>query len=140
MTASMQKLLKLKMYERIGLPRVELGSIGAAGEFLLHLRIGLGITARATGDLQRRPGAQFTSKAFTSRLEKHGVQIRMDGRGRAMEHLYRTVVEDREVRGDLSSRPLGKGALGKPLFWVTVVEARPLSFREPSDFLDNLLA
>lgn len=41
-------------------------------------------------------GAQFTSEAFTSRLEKHGVKISMDGRGRAMdnvfiERLWRTV-------------------------------------------------
>ncbi len=44
-------------------------------------------------------GAQFTSTAFTSRLEKHGVKISMDGRGRAMdnifiERLWRTVKYD----------------------------------------------
>ena len=44
-------------------------------------------------------GAQFTSEAFTSRLEKHGVRISMDGRGRAMdnifiERLWRTVKYD----------------------------------------------
>jgi len=44
-------------------------------------------------------GAQFTSEAFTSRLEKHGVKISMDGRGRAMdnifiERLWRTVKYD----------------------------------------------
>lgn len=44
-------------------------------------------------------GAQFTSTAFTSQLEKHGVKISMDGRGRAMdnifiERLWRTVKYD----------------------------------------------
>jgi putative transposase len=44
-------------------------------------------------------GAQFTSEAFTSRLEKRGVKISMDGRGRAMdnifiERLWRTVKYD----------------------------------------------
>jgi len=41
-------------------------------------------------------GAQFTATAFTSRLEKRGVAISMDGRGRALdnvfvERLWRTV-------------------------------------------------
>jgi putative transposase len=41
-------------------------------------------------------GAQFTAMAFTSRLEKSGVAISMDGRGRALdnvfvERLWRTV-------------------------------------------------
>ena len=33
-------------------------------------------------------GAQFTSEAFTDRLEKHGVKISMDGRGRAMDNTF----------------------------------------------------
>jgi len=41
-------------------------------------------------------GAQFTSRAFTERLQKGGVRISMDGRGRALdnvfvERLWRTV-------------------------------------------------
>ena len=41
-------------------------------------------------------GAQFTSTEFTSRLEGAGIQISMDGRGRALdnvfvERLWRTV-------------------------------------------------
>jgi len=41
-------------------------------------------------------GAQFTSTAFTSVLNKHGVKISMDGKGRALdnvfvERLWRTV-------------------------------------------------
>ena len=33
-------------------------------------------------------GAQFTSAAFTSRLEKDGVAISMDGRGRALDNVF----------------------------------------------------
>jgi len=33
-------------------------------------------------------GAQFTSKAFTGRLKDHHVQISMDGRGRAQDHIF----------------------------------------------------
>jgi len=33
-------------------------------------------------------GAQFTSTGFTSQLEKHGVKISMDGRGRAMDNIF----------------------------------------------------
>ena len=41
-------------------------------------------------------GAQFTSRAFTERLRRGGIQISMDGRGRALdnvfvERLWRTV-------------------------------------------------
>ena len=41
-------------------------------------------------------GAQFTSRAFTERLRQGGIQISMDGRGRALdnvfvERLWRTV-------------------------------------------------
>jgi putative transposase len=41
-------------------------------------------------------GAQFTSRAFTERLQKGGIAISMDGRGRALdnvfvERLWRTV-------------------------------------------------
>jgi putative transposase len=46
-------------------------------------------------------GAQFTSQAFTARLQQGGVQISMDGRGRALdnvfvERLWRSV-KDEEV-------------------------------------------
>ena len=33
-------------------------------------------------------GAQFTSQAFTGRLKEEGVQISMDGRGRALDNVY----------------------------------------------------
>jgi putative transposase len=33
-------------------------------------------------------GAQFTRVAFTERLQKGGVRISMDGRGRALDHVF----------------------------------------------------
>ena len=34
------------------------------------------------------PGGQLTSQAFTARLQEGGIQISMDGRGRALDHVY----------------------------------------------------
>lgn len=34
------------------------------------------------------PGAQFTSLACTERLKKSGIRISMDGRGRALDHVF----------------------------------------------------
>ena len=50
-------------------------------------------------------GAQFTSQAFTARLQKGGVRMSMDGRGRALdnvfvERLWRTC----EIRGGIFAR------------------------------------
>jgi putative transposase len=33
-------------------------------------------------------GAQFTSLAFTNRLKEHGIEISMDGRGRALDNIF----------------------------------------------------
>jgi putative transposase len=33
-------------------------------------------------------GAQFTSRVFTARLKEHGIQISMDGRGRALDNIF----------------------------------------------------
>jgi putative transposase len=33
-------------------------------------------------------GVQFTSLAFTSRLERAGIAISMDGRGRALDNIF----------------------------------------------------
>lgn len=33
-------------------------------------------------------GSQFTSEDFTGRLEKHGIDISMDGRGRAIDNIF----------------------------------------------------
>ncbi len=60
-------------------------------------------------------GCQFTSREFTSRLEREGIQISMDGRGRALdnvfvERLWRTVkYEDIYIRGYETVRQLESG-------------------------------
>ncbi len=46
-------------------------------------------------------GVQFTSEAFTSRLQSQGVAISMDGRGRALDNVHRATVAKREARGHL---------------------------------------
>src|SRR3970282_240680 len=33
-------------------------------------------------------GAQFTGDAFTGKLERHGIRISMDGRGRALDNVF----------------------------------------------------
>ncbi len=53
---------------------------------------------RQAGDLQHRPGqsvhfntdqgGQFTSAAFTGRLEAAGVRVSMDGRGRWLDNVF----------------------------------------------------
>lgn len=53
-------------------------------------------------------GAQFTSESFTGRLEERGIQISMDGRGRALdnvfvERLWRTVKWEEIYLKDYSS-------------------------------------
>jgi putative transposase len=33
-------------------------------------------------------GSQFTSERFTGRIEEHGIQVSMDGRGRALDNIF----------------------------------------------------
>jgi putative transposase len=60
-------------------------------------------------------GAQFTSRAFTERLQKGGIRISMDGRGRALdnvfvERLWRTVKSEEVYLRDYQSvRERAKG-------------------------------
>jgi putative transposase len=62
-------------------------------------------------------GAQFTSRAFTERLEAAGVQISMDGRGRALdnvfvERLWRTVKYEEVYLRDYGSGAEARSSLG----------------------------
>ena len=63
-------------------------------------------------------GAQFTASAFTSRLEKSGVAISMDGRGRALdnvfvERLWRTVKYEEGYLRDYTDGWHAQKSLGK---------------------------
>ena len=62
-------------------------------------------------------GAQFTSTAFTERLRARGIQISMDGRGRALdnifvERLWRTVKYEEVYLHDYRSVPEAIRRLG----------------------------
>jgi putative transposase len=62
-------------------------------------------------------GAQFTSHAFTERLEAAGVRISMDGRGRALdnvfvERLWRTVKYEEVYLRDYGSAAEARTSLG----------------------------
>ncbi len=62
-------------------------------------------------------GAQFTSLAFTGRLQAAGIRISMDGRGRALdtifvERLWRTVKYEEVYLKEYASVPDGIVRLG----------------------------
>ena len=63
-------------------------------------------------------GAQFTSDEFTSRLLNHGIQVSMDGRGRALdnvfvERLWRTVKYEEIYLKDYDGVPEAIGNLAR---------------------------
>ena len=44
-------------------------------------------------------GSQFTSERFISVLEKHHIEISMDGNGRALDNIYvETIMEELKIR------------------------------------------
>jgi putative transposase len=63
-------------------------------------------------------GAQFTRRAFTERLQKGGIRLSRDGRGRALDHvcverLWRTVKsEEVYLRDDQRVRDARQGLTG----------------------------
>ena len=84
-------------------------------------------------------GVQFTSNYFTGRLEKDGIQISMDGKGRALdnvfvERLWRSVkYEDIYPKGYENLKEVSQG-LKK--YFVFYNEKRPhqgLEYRTPAE-------
>ena len=90
-------------------------------------------------DLQHGSGGQFTATAFTSRLEKSGVAISMDSRGRALdnvfvERLWRTVKYEEVYLRDYSDGWQAKKSLGR--YFDFYRDERPhqaLGYRTPSE-------
>jgi putative transposase len=92
-------------------------------------------------------GSQFTSQAFTGRLEEAGVAISMDGRGRVLdnifvERLWRTVkYEDIYIKGYTTVAELAVGL--EDYFWFYNHE-RPhqaLGYQKPAEvYTGNLEA
>lgn len=83
-------------------------------------------------------GSQFTSRAFTSRLEERGIAISMDGRGRALdnafiERLWRTVKYEEVYLQEYGD---GQDALASlKRYWRFYNRARPhqsLGYRTPA--------
>ena len=58
---------------------------GEAGSDCHRGPCGLLRRAKLTGSTR---GAQFTSEAFTGRLERAGVRVSMDGRGRVTDNIF----------------------------------------------------
>jgi putative transposase len=72
-------------------------------------------------------GVQFTSQAFTARLKQRGIRIRMDGRGRALDHvfverLWRTVKQEEVYVHD--SQSVQDARQGLVRYFVFYNEAR----------------
>jgi putative transposase len=83
-------------------------------------------------------GSQFTSTAFTSRLEERGIAISMDGRGRALdnafiERLWRTVKYEEVYLQEYEGGEAALGSLKR--YWRFYNRARPhqsLDYRTPA--------
>jgi putative transposase len=84
-------------------------------------------------------GVQFTAEAFTGRLERAGVAVSMDGRGRAadnvfVERLWRTVkYEDVYLRGYESVPVLAKGLAAYLAFYNHERLHQSLGYRTPAE-------
>ena len=84
-------------------------------------------------------GAQFTSDAFTALLRTAGVQISMDGRGRALanvfvERLWRSVKYEEVYLKDYDSVPAARAGLGD--YFAFYNHERPhqaLAYRTPAE-------
>jgi putative transposase len=85
------------------------------------------------------PGVQFTSLAFTSRLERAGIAISMDGRGRALdkifvERLWRTVkYEDIDLNDCVSVPALAVGLDRDFMFYSHEQPHQSLASRTPAE-------
>ena len=88
-------------------------------------------------------GSQFTSEAFTSILESNGIQISMDGKGRALdnvfvERLWRTVKYEHLFLHEYDNgRDLWQGL---DTYWRFYNEERPhqpLAYKTPKEIFGS---
>jgi putative transposase len=84
-------------------------------------------------------GVQFTAKAFTGRLEEHGVSVSMDGRGRALdnvfiERLWRSLkYEEVYIKSYQNVKELEDGLEGWFAFYNHERPHQSLAYRTPAD-------
>ena len=84
-------------------------------------------------------GVQYTAEAFTSRLERAGVKVSMDGKGRCLdnvfvERLWRTVKqEDVYIRGYETVRQLKAGLAAYFGFYNSERRHQSLGYRTPAE-------
>jgi putative transposase len=84
-------------------------------------------------------GSQYTRKGFTDILERHGIDISMDGRGRALdnifvERLWRSVkYEDVYLKGYVTLPELQRGLTAYFGFYNTERFHQSLGYRTPDD-------
>ena len=89
-------------------------------------------------------GAQFTSRAFTDRLSHGGIQISMDGRGRALdnvfvERLWRTVQYEEVYLREYSTVREAQQRLGRSFgFYNDERLHQALGYRTPTDVYRGL--
>ena len=92
---------------------------------------------RQAGDLQHRPGLQFTSAAFTGALAAPAIAISMDGRGRWMdnvfiERLWRSLkYEDIYLKGYADGREAKAGIAEWIAFYNDRRPHQALGYRTP---------
>ena len=90
-------------------------------------------------------GSQFTSEAFTGTLERQGVRISMDGKGRYLdnlfiERLWRTVkYEEVYLKAYESVREARKGIGEYFQFYNTQRPHQALNYRTPLDVFDSII-
>jgi putative transposase len=91
-------------------------------------------------------GAQFTSEAFTGLLERHGVRISMDGKGRysdnlLIERLWRTVkYEEVYLKAYQDGRDARAGIGNYFRFYNTERPHQALGYRTPAEVFASILA
>jgi putative transposase len=91
-------------------------------------------------------GSQFTAEAFTGRLERAGVAVSMDGRGRCLdnvfvERLWRAVkYEDVYLRGYETVPELGSGLGRYFAFYNEERVHQALSYRTPAEVYHEVRA
>ena len=104
------------------------GTAGHSRRTVLPGRARGGAGDRAAGDFNTDRGAQLTSDAFTALLRTAGVQITMDGRGRALDVFVRAALAVGEVRRGLLEG-LRVSARGPRRVWRTTSRSTVTSDR-----------